>query len=89
MNGGNQFKRTSNGFRDIEDQVWFLRNAIRFHTANTVQYAFRVCAILHYMFLVYDENHDAHHGDESVFWEGLDPNLDDIEALYKKHAKAP
>ena len=72
-------------FRDIEGQILVSQECSCFHTAETVQHAFRVCAILHNMLLVYDGLHDAHNCDQRVFWEGLDPNLDDIV----DHIEAP
>ena len=41
------------------------------------------------MLLVYDGLHNAHDVDQRVFWKGLDPNLDDIEAQYEDHVEAP
>ena len=72
----------------MKARYWFLRNAVRFHTAETVQHAFRGCAILQNILPVYNGLHDEHDCDQRVFWEVLDPNLDDIEALYEDLAEA-
>jgi hypothetical protein len=73
-------------FGILKARFWFLRNAVRYHSAETVQDAFRCCAILHNMLLAYDGYLDDDDDGGVRFWERLHPDLEDIDALYEENA---
>jgi hypothetical protein len=73
-------------FGVLKARFWFLRNAVRYHSVETIQDAFRCCAILHNMLLAYDSYLDDKDDGGLQFWERLNPDLEDVEVLYDDDA---
>jgi hypothetical protein len=70
--------------KDVECFFGILKARFWF-SAETIQDAFRCCAILHKMLLAYDGYLDEV-GDGGVqFWEHLYPDAEDIDALYEEY----
>ena len=58
---------------------WFLRNGVRYHTAEIIQCAFRCAGIFHNMLLAYD----GFLANGRTAWENLNPDEGDVDAFFQ------
>jgi hypothetical protein len=66
----------------IKARWWYLRNGIRFHSAGTIQNAFKTAAILHNMLMAYDGLVSEFDDSTQSFRINLNPDLSDVDAMY-------
>lgn len=72
-------------FGVLKARWWYLRNGIRYHSADTIQNAFKCAAIFHNMLLSYD---GLLNGNDEGMWENLNPDMPDFDSIFENETEA-